>query len=245
MGEERPSPLRWPTVKRWTPSCVPSTRPSTSRIAPPAPAAAVALDERRVIAVRHEADLVAVRLVRDRQTECPGVRANGVLVQRRRQETDACASCACVSVNRKYDWSFAIVHAALQPEAAADRVAIDARVVPGGDRLRAEALRAGRERRELQVAVAVDARNRRPARGVLLDEVRHDVLAELALEVDDVVGDAEARGDAACVVEVVDGAAAAETRLTAALIVQLHRQADDLVACLRHQRGGHRRVDSA
>ncbi len=82
------------------------------------------------------------------------------------------------------------------------------------------------------------ARNRRPPRDVLIHEIGDDGLLELALEVDDVVGDAQAPGDAACVVQVIEAAAAAVARLSLALIVQLHGQTDDVVARFGQQRGG-------
>ena len=95
------------------------------------------------------------------------------------------------------------------------------------------------QRGELQVAVAVRARNRRAAGDVLVDEVRHDRPLKLALEIDDVVRDVEAPGHTAGVVEVVEAAAAAIAGLAVALVVELHRQADNLVARLGQQRRGH------
>ena len=57
------------------------------------------------------------------------------------------------------------------------------------------------------------------------------------------------RGDAPRVVQVVDGAARAEAHFAvgvrSGVIVQLHRQADDLVPLTSQQRGGHRRIDAA
>ena len=83
-----------------------------------------------------------------------------------------------------------------------------------------------------------------------LHEVRDDGLGELLLEVDDVVRDADARGDAAGVVQVVDRAARPEARAALAGSrgagrYELHREADHLVPLAREQRGGHRRVDAA
>src|SRR5688572_33214719 len=95
------------------------------------------------------------------------------------------------------------------------------------------------QRRELQVAVAVRARNRRPAGRVLLDEVVDHRLAELLFEVDDVVRKAERRGDAPGVVQVVQAAAAAEL-LLAALVVDLHGQTDDVMTLLGEQGRGDR-----
>ena len=104
----------------------------------------------------------------------------------------------------------------------------------GRDRASLERLGPLDERRELQVAVAVHARNRRPSRRVLADEVGHDVLLEAPLEVDDVVGDADRARHTARVVQIVERAAAPEADLSVIvsagrLIVQLHRETDHLV----------------
>ena len=112
----------------------------------------------------------------------------------------------------------------------------------GGDKLGVESRGALSERRELQVTVAMDAGNGRPAAGVLVHEIRDHLIGELALEVDDVVRDADAGGDTPRVVQVVDGTAGAESRrLTAGalrLVIELHREPDDLVALPGEQRGG-------
>src|SRR4026207_2192252 len=52
-------------------------------------------------------------------------------------------------------------------------------------------------------------------------------------------------GGAGGVVEAVEGAAAAEGGLSLGLIVELHRQTDNLVPLLRKQRRGHGRIDAA
>ena len=52
-------------------------------------------------------------------------------------------------------------------------------------------------------------------------------------------------GHAAGVVQVVEAAAGPERLGAVALVVQLHRQADDVVAGLDEQAGGDRRIDAA
>ena len=111
--------------------------------------------------------------------------------------------------------------------------------MPGGDGVGAECLRAIEQRGEFQIAVAVGARQRRAPGRVLTDEIRHDVILKLPLEVDDVVGNADRGRDAAGVMQIVDRAAAAERRDAFGLIVQLHRHTDDLVALIREQGRGH------
>src|SRR5262249_11822539 len=114
----------------------------------------------------------------------------------------------------------------------------------GRDRVGAEAAGALDQRRELQIAVAVRAGQRRAPGRVLADEVRDDLRIELPLEIQNVVRDADCRRNAPRVVQVVERAAAAERRLAVALVVQLHRQTDDVVALLGEQRRSHGRIDS-
>ena len=116
-------------------------------------------------------------------------------------------------MNRKYDWSFAASSAALQPVAAAVVVALDARVVAGRDELGVEALGArstsvANFRSPLQCTHGIGVRPAAYSR----TKFETTVLVELPLEVDDVVGDAEAGGDAPGVVQIVDRAAGAEAR---------------------------------
>jgi hypothetical protein len=114
--------------------------------------------------------------------------------------------------------------------------------------LRAEPDGALEQRRKLQVAVAVRARQRRPPARVLPHEVRDDGLLELPLEVDDVVGESEDAGDTPRVVEIVERATAPEFRsavLGPALVVELHRQTDDVMTLLAEQGRGNGGIHAA
>ena len=93
----------------------------------------------------------------------------------------------------------------------------------GGHRCGVERAGTVEQVRELQIAVAMDARDRRAAGGVLVDEVADDVRVERGLVVDHVVGDAELRGGAVGRRADLDGTAATEARRTLALVVELHR----------------------
>jgi hypothetical protein len=110
--------------------------------------------------------------------------------------------------------------------------------VSGGDALGVQAACAVQERRELEVAVAVRAGQRCPARGIFAHEVRDDGLLKLPLEIHDVVRNAHGVRDAAGVVQVVEGAAAAET-FAPAVIVELHRQSNDVMTLLDEQTCSH------
>ena len=125
---------------------------------------------------------------------------------------------------------------------AAGVVLFDPGVVPRGQPLGVVGHGAVEQLGELEIAVAVRARNGRAPRHILAHEVRHHVLAELRFEIDDVVGDADGGGDAAGVVEIVDRAAGAERALPGlghlAVVIQLHRHTDDVVTLLGEQGRG-------
>ena len=117
----------------------------------------------------------------------------------------------------------AAVGGAGEDPAVAGRVEVVARVVAGGDAVGADLAGGDEELVELEVVVAEGAGDGGAAGEVLGDEGLDDVGLEALLLVDEVVGDVELLGDAACVVDVVDGAAAA---------------LDLLRACPRGRRGG-------
>ena len=99
------------------------------------------------------------------------------------------------------------------------------------------------QRPELDVGVAVDARARRPAVEIRVEERLEDAGVELALEVHHVERDAELGGDAAGVIRGVERAAALlELRVRVGDVVEAHPDADDLVALLVEERRGDRRV---
>ena len=89
------------------------------------------------------------------------------------------------------------------------------------------------------------ARDRRAPGDVLVDEIRDDRPLKLPLEIDDVVGEVQTAGHTSCVMQVVEAAATAVTGFSAALIVELHRQTDNLVARFGEKRRGHRGIDAA
>src|SRR5438270_6808992 len=92
--------------------------------------------------------------------------------------------------------------------------------------------------------VAEAARDGRASGKIIGDEGADDVAFEALFVIDDVIGNADVLGDAACVVDIVEGAAAAGHLLghalvsgEAALVPELHGQADDVVS-LGAQHGG-------
>ena len=102
--------------------------------------------------------------------------------------------------------------------------------------------RPAEERAELHVRVAVDARARRPAVEIGVEERLQDPGVELALEVHDVERDPELRGDAPGIVGRIQRTAALlELRVGVRDVVQAHPHADDVVALLMEDRRRDRR----
>ena len=132
------------------------------------------------------------------------------------------------------------VNAATEGEPAG-AVGFDAGVVAGGDVAGVEHPGALGQKAELDLVVAGNAGMGGAPAFVLALEVVDDEGAELALDVEDVVGDAEDAADGAGVFDVVDGAAAAVVigEVGLVYVVELHGYADDFVALPVEQEGGH------
>ena len=116
---------------------------------------------------------------------------------------------------------------------------------------------AGRERRgaepcgrlqqvvELDLLVAGDAGDRRLALEIAVGERAHHRLGEARLVVEHVMRDLQRVGHAARILDVLAGAAGALAADRLAMVVELERDADDVVAFGLQQRRDHRGVDAA
>jgi hypothetical protein len=133
------------------------------------------------------------------------------------------------------------VHAPIQAPAAGVVVG-GPDVVARRDEVDAELIRAGQERSELDALVAPHTRIRRPARLVLVEEVREHGPLEGTRHVDHLEVDA---GDIRDGGRVGTGLWSAATVLDAVEMHEVHVRADDLVSGLGEQAGGHRRVHPA
>ena len=122
-------------------------------------------------------------------------------------------------------------------------VAVETYVVAGRNGVGAEGGGAVQQMRELQLAVALHAGDRGATDGILPDERRDDRGIELPFEVHHVVRDAERGGRASRIVQVIERAASAELSFTRLLVVELHREPDNVMALLDQLCGGDRRVD--
>ncbi len=118
-------------------------------------------------------------------------------------------------------------------------------VVAGRQRLRAEIARRLEQVVELDLLIAGHARDRRLAGDVAVGKGMHDRVGEAALVVEHVMRNAELLRDPARVLNVLAGAAGALAPDGGAVIVELERDADDLVPRASAERRHNRRVDAA
>ncbi len=103
-------------------------------------------------------------------------------------------------------------------------------VVTGGQFLGAQFHRHVEEILELDLLVAGHARDRRLAGHVAVGEARHHLFGEAALVIEDVVGNADEVGYAACILDVLTGAAGAFAGNGFPVVVKLERDADNVIA---------------
>ena len=239
-----PSPFRCPTVKWMMPLVAPEhlagaiddvARLGRARLEP--------LDHLGVAAGRHEADVLAVVLVGDRQAEAAREFAGlglAALAERKPQQIELLA--------RGGEQEIALVALFLArpvERAPAARQCARRDVVAGRQNLGAEFARGREQIAELDHHVAVDARHRRLARHVAFGKTVDHRFLEAAFVVEHVVRDADALGDRARVVDVLAGAAGALAVGGGAMVVELQGHADDVIALGLEQRRRDRRIDAA
>jgi len=160
--------------------------------------------DNRGVAVGDEADVVAVRLVRDGEPAPRGFRPDlrlGRVAEREHGVGDLLGG----EDGQHIGLVLAGIRGPLQDPVA------DPRVVTGADRIEAERQRAVEHRRELDLLVAAQARVGSAARGVLGDEILHHVTMESLGHVPDVERDPDDVGSPARIPGVLQRAAAAGT----------------------------------
>ena len=197
------------------------------------------LDHRGIGAARHEADVLAVRLVGDGEPvarrQRPGLGLRREPPEREAQEAEL--------LLRRREQEVALVPrriggpVQLRPGGSLD----PAHVVPGRHEVGLEVARGLHEVAELHPLVAADAGHRRRPGEIGVGELLDHRLAEPALVVEHVVREADRLRDPPRVVDVAPGAAGALPRQRRAMVVELQRDADDVMARL----GQHGRDDRA
>jgi len=167
------------------------------------------LHEGRIVAVGNEADLLALRLVR--RGESPLRRqASHLFLGQAADGEDGRRELLLRQTEQEVRLVLARVRSPQEPIAAADGVAVLASVVAGRDVLDAQRPGPRQQALELHLAVAPCTRQGGAAVEILAHEGGDHPVLERALQVDDVVRDRELRGNGLRVVEVIEGAAAAE-----------------------------------
>ncbi len=197
--------------------------------------AEVSVDESRIVAVGNEANLLAVGLRGHRQSQLAsqiahlrlGVSAQGKI---------GAGQLLLLQAEEEIGLVLGVVHAPAHLIAARRVVKADARVMAGGDALRAHAGRHIQKLIELDEVVAERAGDGRAAGQIIVDEGLHHLLFEAGFEVDDVIGNAQLLRDVAGVVDIVERTASAGDAAfggqfrQAALVPELHGQAHDALA---------------
>ena len=115
----------------------------------------------------------------------------------------------------------------------------------GRHRGAAEIARDVEEVAEFHPLVTANARDRRRAGEIGVGEIFHHARRKAVFIIEDVVGNAEPVGDGARVLDVLSGAAGAFLLNGQAVIVELERHADGVIAGMFHERRRHRAVDAA
>ena len=203
---------------------------------------AQALDNTGVIAVRHEADVLAVGLVGGDQFIAARQIAHLILrqiAQRKAQKIHLFAG--------RGEQEIALVAGriggAMQLRT---RAAIDAaNVVPGRQHIGVDLARGRHQIAELHSLVTRHARDRRFPANIGIGEAVDDVGAEPGLIVEHVMGNVQPVGDPAGIVDILAGTAGLGFTDRRAVIVELQRDTDDIVALVIQQRSRHRTIDAA
>ena len=181
----------------------------------------------RVAAGGHEADVLAVGLRRRRQPEVAGELARRVLLQIAKREAQ---EAELLARGREQEIALVALGIAAPVKLEAGPARLAPHIMAGGERRGAELLGGLQQVAELDLLIAGDARHRRLAGEIAVGERVHHVLREPRLIVEHVMGNAESLRHAAGILNVLAGAAGALAADRLAVVVELERDADDVVA---------------
>ena len=202
------------------------------------------LDRGSIVAVRHEADVLAVVLVCVAKAVRLGDFTRLGLVQAAERKARV-RELLLREPGKHVALILRGVHG-LSERIAPIRQLLDAGVVPGRQHLAPERAGARLEQAEFQVPVAVQAWVRRRPALIGRGKARHDLLAERILVIKDIVRHAQRIGHAAGILHIVERAAGVAARHAGVLVfIQLHGHAHAVVTCLLHQVCRHARIHAA
>ncbi len=195
-----------------------------------------------IIAVGHEADVLAVGLGRDIEPDLGRDSPHfglGQSADREAQEIELLAGRAVEEI--------ALVAALVGALVELDPAVIDQSpdIMAGRQAIGAKLARERDQVDELDALVARRARDRCPAAGIFVEEAVDHPFAEAGFIIEHIMGDSEPVGDRLGVVNVLPRAARAGPPDRFAMIVELERHSNDLGAALCSKRGRDRAVDPA
>ena len=209
----------------------------------------VGVDELDVAAVGDKAQLHAVRLFGDGESGAASDFADFVFREFAKREFTA-RELFLRKAPEKIGLIFCGIERAKKLETAGGFVAADAGVVAGSEAIGADLAGHAKKRFELHVGIAIGAGDGSTAAEIVFDEGADDAVLELRFEIDDVVRKIQVLRDPLGVVNIVErtaavlsGSVALEFR-QAALVPELHGEADNGAALLLKHGGHGGRVDA-
>ena len=207
--------------------------------------AAEALHEACVVAVRHEANVLAVVLFGIH--EAIGLRDPPHFFLRPRTKRKTRVFQLFLRHRIKYvTLVFRGVQALFQQHTAILRVGLDPGIVPGHNAVQPKLLHPLKKPPEFENAVAFDTGIRRPALLVGTDEGLDEFLPEQILIVEDMESHPQRLRHRPGIIRVLPGTAGLQEILSDHIIFkQAHSAADALVTRLFHEKRGHRRVHAS
>jgi hypothetical protein len=185
------------------------------------------LDHFRIMSARHEADVLAVLLVGNRKPEPARQLARfrlGAIAERKAQQVELLARCAEQEIALV---AFGLTGAVQRPAAIRQRPRSD--IMAGRQSLGAEFARGIEQVAEFDRLIALDARHRGLAGDVTCGEPVDHRFLEAAFVVEHVMRNADAFGNRAGIMDIAAGAAGAFAVGRGAVVVELKRDADDVV----------------
>ena len=200
------------------------------------------LDHLRIASARHEADVLAVGLLGDGEAEARRGLARlrlGHLAEGKTQHVELAPG----GGEHEVALVALVVTGAEQAAATRDGPARD--IVPGGEDVGAEVPGRREKVAKLDALVAVDAGDRRLAGEIGLGETVDHGGLEPALIVEHVVGNSQAVGDGPRVVDVATGTTRSLAVGRLAVIVELQRHPDHLIALVGQERRDDGGIDAA
>src|SRR6185369_14601448 len=186
----------------------------------------------RVVAVRHKADFLALRLCAGFQIEISSNLPH--LSFRQIPQRKNCSGKLLLShLEQEIGLILREIATLPQHKTVAMFIVLDARVVSGCDAIRANLSRHRYQSRELQLCIAGYTRNRSSPRQIITHKRPYDRLFKLLLEIQNVIWNPKIAGDCSSVVYVIQRTTARRHwffvgRQTPALIPQLHRETDQI-----------------